>query len=307
MTYAPDTLRDLGAYWTAHGGVNLGVVGDAGHVGRGVSYHLGADQLTATAYSRVLTRDKQGLTNAASAIDLGKLNGSLTELRKFSVNLVAIARANAPGTSDMREIIYSPDGATVLRWDRERGYSSAPKAGEADTSHLTHTHISWYRDAEARDHRTAFLPYFEEDLVNSFPVPKGPAIGDVAKGVVLYTSDALSATDTGRITVDPARSLPYLGRPRIGVLMVEYVDEAGVHSGKSMFVKSTVAEPGLTNIRPLPVPVTDCAPLVKAAVDPLNAQIATLAGQVTAAQIAGQRAEWDRQKAGATVSLLARP
>ena len=29
MTYNPQTLRDLGAYWVAQGGVNLGVVGDA--------------------------------------------------------------------------------------------------------------------------------------------------------------------------------------------------------------------------------------------------------------------------------------
>jgi hypothetical protein len=161
VTFNPATLKALGAYWVAQGGVNLGVVGDTGHVSRGVSYHLGEDQLTATAYSRQTARDKAGLSNAASAIDLGKLDGSLANLRAFSKYLVAQARTNKPGTSDMREIIYSPDGATVLRWDRQRGYASAPQGGEADDTHLTHTHISWYRDAEHRDHTTAFRPYFE--------------------------------------------------------------------------------------------------------------------------------------------------
>lgn len=160
MTYAPATLLELGRLWTAEGGVNLGIVGDVRHQARGTSYHLGADQLTDDAYSRQTARDRRGLTNAASAIDLGRLDGSLDELRAFSDWLVDQARSNAPGTADMREIIWSPDGVTVLRWDRERGAASEPRAGEADASHLGHTHVSWYRDAEYRDHTTAFRPYF---------------------------------------------------------------------------------------------------------------------------------------------------
>jgi hypothetical protein len=162
VTFAPPTLLQLAGLWTGAGGVNLGIVGDTAHLAKGVSYHLGRDDLLATAYSAQTTRDRAGLSNAASAIDLGKLGGSYVALRAFSIWLVEQARHNAPGTSDMREIIYSPDGVAVLRWDRERGYSSAPRAGEADTSHRTHTHVSWYRDAETRDHRTAFLPYLSK-------------------------------------------------------------------------------------------------------------------------------------------------
>lgn len=160
MTFAPPTLRTLGTYWTAHGGVNLGVVGDVAHQAKGTSYHLGKSQLDAGAYSAVTRRDRAGLSDAASAIDLGRIDGSLGRLQSFSSWLVTQARANKPGTGDMREIIYSPDGRQVMRWDRERGYTSLPRSGEADDSHLTHTHISWYRDAEARDHTTAFRPYF---------------------------------------------------------------------------------------------------------------------------------------------------
>ena len=176
MTTAPATLTALGSYWTGPGGVNLGIVGDTAHADRGVSYHLGKSQLTATAYSRQTARDKAGLTEAASAIDLGRMDGTLPKLRDFSRWLVVQAQADQPGTSDMREIIYSPDGTKVLRWDRERGATSDPQTGEADASHLTHTHISWYRDAQTRDHTTAFRPYFEGASMGTSFTP-GPAIG----------------------------------------------------------------------------------------------------------------------------------
>ena len=160
MTFSPSPLVALGRYWVAHGGVNLGIVGDAAHGAKGVSYHLGRDRLAPGAYSAQTARDKAGLSNAASALDLGKLGGSLPKLRAFSVWLVGQARESALGTSDIREVIWSPDGKVVLRWDRERGAESSPRAGEADTSHVTHTHISFYRDSERRSKVGLFAPYF---------------------------------------------------------------------------------------------------------------------------------------------------
>ncbi len=212
MTFAPPTLLALASLWTSHGGVNLGIVGDTAHVAGGVSYHLGKDDLRSDAYSVKTARDKAGLSDAASAIDLGKLDGSYVGLRAFSVWLVAEARADAPGTDDMREIIYSPDGQTVLRWDRERGYTSAPRTGEADTSHLTHTHISWYRDAETRDHRTAFRPYFQEASVryiNAGAVdPNSAKRLPVTKGQTWQTFD--SPPFTGTFSADG--EVPVFGR-----------------------------------------------------------------------------------------------
>ncbi|MDP2622277.1 MAG: hypothetical protein Q8Q29_00565 [Actinomycetota bacterium] len=160
MTYSPPTLRDLARYWVSKGGVNLGVVGDTRHQVLGRSYHLGRSNLRTDAYSRQTTRDRAGLTDAASAIDLGRLNGSLGHLRTFSVWLVKQCQANRPGTSDIREVIYTDDGKRVLRWDRERGVKSAPRTGEADNSHLTHTHVSFYRDSEKRPKVGVFAPYF---------------------------------------------------------------------------------------------------------------------------------------------------
>lgn len=171
MTYAPPTLKALAAYWVARGGTNLGIVGDTHHVQKGTSYHLGKSSLAVGAYSKTTKRDKTGLSDAASAIDLGKLGGSFANLRAFSRWLVNQAQHNAPGTLDIREIIYSPDGKAVLRWDRERGPLSQPKPGEADSSHLTHTHVSWYRDSEKRGKIGVFAPYFEQ--------PKEAPVADV--------------------------------------------------------------------------------------------------------------------------------
>lgn len=176
MTYSPPTLRALAAFWVAQGGVNLGVVGDTRHRNGGTSYHLGRAALTLDAYSRRTPRDVAGLSEAASAIDLGQLNGSLPKLRAFSLWLVGQARSAAPGTADIREIIYSLDGRQVLRWDRERGVASPPRSGEANTSHLTHTHVSWYRDSERRDKVAIFRRYFAPTVTAPKPVVPQPMV-----------------------------------------------------------------------------------------------------------------------------------
>lgn len=168
MTYAPASISQLATFWRREGGVNLGIVGDARHASR-PSYHNGRDRIVAysrlnTDYTAMNVRDRSGLTNAASAIDLGALQGGFNHLRAFSVWLVGQCRINAPGTPDIREVIYTRDGDTVLRWDRERGVKSLPKAGEADRSHLWHTHISFYRDSEKRAKTQIFAPYFADPL-----------------------------------------------------------------------------------------------------------------------------------------------
>ena len=159
-TTNPPRLVELGKFWKAQGGVNLGIAGDAGHVAKGVSYHLGKDELVETAYSIQLPRDKAGLTNAASAIDLGKLDGSLASLRAFSMWLVASCRADAAVRHDIREIIYSPDGKTVQRYSgTDNQIHTGP--GNGDLSHRGHTHISYFRDSEFRDKVAVFRPFFE--------------------------------------------------------------------------------------------------------------------------------------------------
>ena len=182
MTYAPPPLVALGRWLVAHGAVNLGVVGDVAHQAKGVSYHLGADKLTTTAYSRVLPRDKAGLTNAASAIDIGKVGGTLVGLRDLSVWLVKQCQAGK--CPDIREVIHSPDGKTVWRWDSV-GNALRTGPGQGDNSHLTHTHVSFWRDSEKRDKVAYFRPNFEKEanpvLIANAPNPVQTLV-DVEQG-----------------------------------------------------------------------------------------------------------------------------
>lgn len=175
MTFAPATIqatrqlkiRHLDLHPTSHSYPNdldpdeVGIVGDTAHAAKGTSYHLGAEELTSDAYSRRTARDRAGLSNAASAEDVGQFRITTAlgtfDLRHYTAWLFAQCRASAPDTLDLREVIGTVDGKTVLRWDAERGRSSAPRSGEADSSHLTHTHKAWYRDSEFRDTSKAKL------------------------------------------------------------------------------------------------------------------------------------------------------
>jgi hypothetical protein len=189
VSYAPQTIYAVRAYLQPKTGLSasaLGIVGDAAHQRR-ASYHNGQDAISkygrtaSTDYSIRTVRDREPyLTNAASALDIGTptaAKGGATLLRNMSMKLVAQARVNAPGTRDIREIIFSPDGRRVLRWDRERGYTSMPREGEADDSHLWHTHIAWYRDSESRSKLAPFRRIFEPQTFNYW----APEIADDIK------------------------------------------------------------------------------------------------------------------------------
>lgn len=207
MTFAPVTLRRLGNYWTDQGGVNLGVVGDANHT---AGYHLGKDRIYAPSglgggdYSVQLERDKRGLSDAASAIDLGRMQGSLSQLYRFSSWLVEQCQAGAPGTRDVREVIYSPDGKRVQRYSGvDQQIHTGP--GNGDASHIGHTHVSYFRDSERRDKVAVFAPYFEgEDMGLEWgPIDPGQGIGTVTikpdRGVVnLRTGKPIDPTQDTR-------------------------------------------------------------------------------------------------------------
>jgi hypothetical protein len=180
MTFAPATILDLAAFWVGQGGVNSGIVGNLAHQQR-ASYHNGQDVIAkygrtaATDYTIRLPRDREPyLTNAAAALDLGRLDGTLANLQKFSRWLVAQIKANPAAYRDIRDVIYSPDGKVVKRWDNETKtlYAGGDGTGQGDNSHLWHTHISFYRDSESRDKRPMFRPYFAPTV----PVPGDPTM-----------------------------------------------------------------------------------------------------------------------------------
>jgi hypothetical protein len=163
MTYAPATLKAAQTYLRSKTGldwVSLGIVGDSEHRG---GYHCGWDrrrivdgELADYAWEES-SRDSGHRTDASAALDVGYFSKGGKTLRSFSVWLVDQCKAGAAGTRDIREVIYSPDGKVVKRWDR------LGKRTSGDNSHLSHTHISYHRDAEARDKVGLFKRYFEPE------------------------------------------------------------------------------------------------------------------------------------------------
>ncbi|MGN9764965.1 hypothetical protein ACTMS2_07315 [Micromonospora sp. SD12] len=135
----------------------VGIVGDPAHRG---GYHCGSDRVVTRDYSVVeSSRDSSGLTLDASALDVGpfrvSVGGRTHDLRSFSTWCVEQCAANSADSRDIREIIYSPDGKVVRRWDRLRRRTSG------DNSHLWHTHFSFFRDSTKanRDQTPLFRRY----------------------------------------------------------------------------------------------------------------------------------------------------
>jgi len=155
MSYAPQTLLEARAYILAHTDLSpaeVGIVGDAKHT---YGYHLGKDRLPANDYSRVTARDRAGLTNAASALDIGDF-GDLWRLTEFLVHEARNGRL-----PDVREILGPLRDGRAYRWDHLDGWKAVRQA--KGDSHEWHIHISYYRDSEHRDKTAPFRRYFEED------------------------------------------------------------------------------------------------------------------------------------------------
>lgn len=149
MSYAPEDLLDVRGYLMTRTGlpaVSLGIVGDSAHNG---GYHCGRDRITSTDYSWAESaRDRANASDAASALDIGlfdvTINGRRVTLRSLSLAIVDACQRGDSRAADIREVIYSPDGVAVRRWDR-LGIRST-----GDTSHRSHTHLSFFRDSEGR-------------------------------------------------------------------------------------------------------------------------------------------------------------
>ena len=167
MTRAPANLLAVRSLLLTHldnapGPDNLdpgevGIVGDSAHRG---GYHCGSNRTVTNDYSVFESpRDRAGLTLDASALDVGQFKvtsgGKTHTLASFSAWCVAQCAAGAADTKDIREIIYSPDGSAVKRWDR------LGKRTTGDSSHRWHTHFSFFRDAikAGRDQRPLFRRY----------------------------------------------------------------------------------------------------------------------------------------------------
>lgn len=171
-TYAPESLLTARSYLIAtldaHPGrvvdadldpAEVGIVGDRNHIG---GYHHGWGQRRSSGdYSwSESSRDNNHHTEAARALDVGWFDvtkaGRRITLLDFNRWLIAQCAAGAPDTQDIREVIYTLDRKTVKRWDRLGRRSSG------DSSHLFHTHISYFADTINRDKTALFRRFVAE-------------------------------------------------------------------------------------------------------------------------------------------------
>jgi hypothetical protein len=179
VTYAPASLQNLRSYLIGVGAPVLGIVGNpATHKG---GYHVGKDRIYGPSgygsrdYSIQTARDKAGLTNAASAIDIGR-HARLIELGVY-----------LRGKPDIRELIAERgDGSHIWRWVDGR------VIGQGDSQELPHhLHVSYFRDSEARDKRPAFRAFYElPDTSTEEPMYSVPGIVSrrAPKGTPYYAS-----------------------------------------------------------------------------------------------------------------------
>jgi hypothetical protein len=153
VTTAPDDLNQLRKQIIKATGLDslaVGIAGDKKHALKGVSYHLGKDQIKPekNPYSVRLKRDKSGLTNAASAVDIGDdwPHGGRAAWIRFNNLLVAALRAGDPALVTIRATNFSPDGVKRRRVDRQKAFQVEKSGDNVEI----HTHIEWYRDTEGK-------------------------------------------------------------------------------------------------------------------------------------------------------------
>lgn len=209
MTYAPSDLLNVRAWLLARFDINkglaraadldpaeVGIVGDDQHAASG-GYHIGNDGLARvgrrdTDYSkRESSRDRPG-TNAAAALDIGDFANSGHSLRSLSVAIVDACRRGDSRTRDIREVIYSPDGVNVKRWDR----LGVRTTGGSD--HTWHTHISFHRDSEGRRDRDDNFLGLLKAIVDRTESAQGADMPLTTQDLVaIWTHDLVDGPGTG--------------------------------------------------------------------------------------------------------------
>ncbi|WP_426507468.1 peptidoglycan-binding domain-containing protein [Dactylosporangium sp. McL0621] len=131
----------------------LGIVGDVNHTS---GYHLGPDRIHGPDYSMTLDRDVTGartFPTAACAYDIGM---GWPAARAWLAWLVNECRSGA--FPQVREIIGSLDGVHKQYFGHKNGFATEGYDGD---NHVSHSHISVFRDTAATDHSPLLRRFFE--------------------------------------------------------------------------------------------------------------------------------------------------
>jgi hypothetical protein len=189
MTSAPkDLLNFRSLVMSATGITNqaeVGIVGDTSHQKTG-GYHIGKDGLIAIGryhpnaqagastedYSCRIGRDRKGLTNNASAMDIGRdwVKGGHGAWLRWNNLVVNALRSGDHRLSTLRAVNYTPDGNQKFRTDREQGFTIVTSGDTVDI----HTHFEWYRDTENQRGQcfTALLSMMEQAIGGTDMTPE---------------------------------------------------------------------------------------------------------------------------------------
>lgn len=217
MTNAPS---DLLAFRTTVRGktgltaVETGIVGDGAHQRTG-GYHEGKGVLasigryhpnygagdTREDYSARLARDRAGLSEDASAMDISDSwpRGGRAAWLRFNNLLVADLVSGNPALAPIRALNYTPDGDARKRRDRQYGFAQIQDTTDSVT---IHTHIEWYRDtAGQRGASFARLAQLiDAAITNTTPEESVPFFDDPNAKALGYRMDAIvSGSPTSRI------------------------------------------------------------------------------------------------------------
>jgi hypothetical protein len=188
---------------------DVGIVGDGAHQRTG-GYHEGKDVITSIGryhgppashvgspvedYSARNARDRRGLTDSASGVDVGDdwPNGGRKAWLRFNNAFVTALHAGDPALAAIRAVNYSPDGTAKKRTDREHGWAVEPST---DTVNI-HTHIEWYRDTEgSRQASFDRIAQLARAAISGTPAP-----APTPEGVLMALSDDQQADLYRRVT-----------------------------------------------------------------------------------------------------------
>lgn len=304
MTHAPADLLAVRQYLLSSTGLSgdaVGIVGDPEHAASG-GYHEGRSDLTrvgraTTDYSvRESARDKAGLTDAASALDIGAFTRSAVSLRTLTLGLVAACQRGDPRCADVREVIYTPDGSTVRRWDR-LGIRST-----GDSSHLYHTHISFFRDSEGRRAQAGNVLGLLRELVDGKPTEQGDHMN-----VLVYEGSTSGPLWCGngvarhRISLAVGEHMQALDRK--GVQPLANSGNPVVETNLAMMDAYGVDLDGRDAVRDAADQARDAA--ARAAIDALTAAVAAGGGSIDSAAIIARIDAAAAQESAAVAGLRA--
>lgn len=163
MSVAPENLKAVRRYIAEKAGVPISNMGiRSARSARG--YHAGKSQIFGPSgrgnkdYSVKHPRDKAGLSEASSAIDI-KLpyKGVDSPLRRLTAHLVAGAKSG--DFPSITEVIGPDSTGKANYWSTATGW--LPKPQWAPASHEWHIHLGFFRDTEFEDKVVIFQPFFE--------------------------------------------------------------------------------------------------------------------------------------------------